>query len=300
MARIAVVVPVYNVENYLERCINSILNQSFQDFKLILINDGSTDNSLKICELYQKSYNNIELIDQENMGLSVARNRGIERSSEKYIIFIDSDDYIHREMFKMLYENLIENQADISVGNHKKIYNDQKLSYRKADNIVRILSNIEAVERIVNKNDANMIIACGKLYKRSLFKDIRYPKDKYHEDEFVTYKLLYKSNKVVTSSAQLYYYTQRDKSITGDRYSLKRLEKLEALKEAIEFFNSQGDIYLEIGAKYRYLLNIQIAYYRIKFELSDEKQALRDLKSQYNLEYKKIKEHSEEISIIKK
>lgn len=300
MARVAVIVPVYNVENHIEACIESILNQSFDDFKLILINDGSTDLSGEICEEYKKSYERIELIHQENMGLSVARNTGLENSTERYVTFVDSDDYIHEDMLKILLDNLIENSADISVADFEKVYKGLRHKYEEKKNVIRVLSNYQAVEKIVEKNDTNMIIACGKIYRRSLFQGIRYPRGKYHEDEFVTYKLLYKAESIVTTTAKLYYYTQRDESITGDKYSLKRLEKLEGLREAVDFFRDKGEYDLELEAKYRYLFNIQIAYYRIKFELKSEKQVLKSLKRDYNNSYKSIKKNMNEFSLKKR
>ena len=295
-----VIVPVYNVENYLERCIDSILNQSFGEFKLILVNDGSTDRSGEICETYKEADPRIQVINQENMGLSAARNRGLSASDKRHVSFVDSDDYIHRDMLKILYENLIENDADISVCDFKKVYEGQMLDYKQQDNNIRVLTNIEAVEKIVIKNNTNMIIACGKLYKRDLFKDISYPKGKYHEDEFVTYKLLYRSEKIVTTTAKLYYYTQRDQSITGNKYSLKRLEKLEGLKEAVDFFKEKEETELELAARYRYLFNIQIAYYRLRFELKSETSYRKELKELYGESYVSIVKDFDELPVKKR
>lgn len=300
MARIVVIIPVYNVENYLERCIDSVLNQSFDDFRLILVNDGSTDTSGQICETYRQADERIELINQENMGLSMARNNGLEASSEKYVMFLDSDDYIHRDMLDILYKNLIENGADISVCDHKKVYEGQRLEYKDQENNLRVLSNIEAVEKIVKRNDENMIVAWGKLYNRELFKGISYPEGKYHEDEFVTYRLFYRAKKIILTSAQLHYYIQRDASITGDKYSLKRLEKLEGLKEAIGFFNHHKEEDLELAARYRYLFNIQIAYYRLKFELSSEVSTMVNLKTEYNNEFASIVRDLKKLTLMKR
>lgn len=300
MARIAVIVPVYNVENYIERCIDSILNQSFDDFKLILVNDGSTDRSYEICKEYAISDRRIKLINQENMGLSMARNNALEYSSERYLTFIDSDDYIHRDFLKILLENLIDNSADISVADHQKVYQSERTEHEEKENTIRVLSNIQAVEQVVKDNDENMIVAWGKLYKRELFEDIRYPRGKYHEDEFVTYKLYYKAETIVKTKAKLHYYTQRDESITGDKYSLKRLEKLEGLREAVEFFREKGEEDLALSANYRYLFNIQIAYYRVKFELGSNKPVMNNLKQDYDTNYRGINKDMKEYSLKEK
>lgn len=299
MHKLVVIVPVYNVRDYLKRCIESVLNQSFKDFKLLLVDDGSTDTSGDLCDEYALRDGRIEVIHQENMGLSEARNRGINASSEKYIMFLDSDDFIHKDTLKLLYENLKAQGADISVVGHRKIYKNEEIKKERLENNISVLDNKSAVELIVEKSNSNMIVAWGKLYDRSLFKNIRYPKEKYHEDEFVTYKILYKARRVVVSDAKVYYYLQRDNSITGDRYSLKRLEKLEGLRDAISFFENLCEYKLASYALYRYLLNLQIAYYRVKFELKEESRVLYDLKRDYDkfyIEFRKIKD----FSIIKK
>lgn len=300
MAKLAVIVPVYNVEAYLKKCIESIIGQSFKDFRLILINDGSTDDSGDICDFYEKQDPRITVIHQANQGLSMARNKGIEESTEDYISFIDSDDAIHKDMLKILYNNLIENQGDVSICGYKPVYEGQVLEDQAQVNNVSLLNNIAAVNRIVEENDTMMIIAWGKIYKTSLFKNIRYPKGKYHEDEFVTYRVLYDAKRVVVTDAKLYYYTQRKESITGDRYSLKRLEKLEGLEEAIYFFKKRNETDLGRKAEIRYLLNIQIAYYRVKYEMSHQPIVLEKLKREYDQGYKELIEDKKNIPIIAK
>lgn len=297
MSLISVIVPVYNVENYLEQCIESILNQSFVNFELILINDGSTDASGEICECYAREEGRITLIHQENKGLSMARNKGIEVAMGEYLTFIDSDDSIHQEYLEILYRNLKKYQADVSIVNHQAVQEEEVQLETRIENHITVLDNLTAVNEIVEKSDTNMIIAWGKLYKKSLFKSIRYPAGKYHEDEFVTYKLLYKSKKIIVSDAPLYYYTQRKDSITGYPYSLKRLEKLEALKEAIDFFENHQEKELAIKARARYLLNSQIAYYRVKHELVDENQVLEELKEEYDAQYSIFLKTSEKLSV---
>lgn len=297
MKEISVIVPVYNVENYLDQCIQSILNQSFPKFELILINDGSTDRSGEICERYAKKDDRITLIHQENKGLSMARNKGLKVATGEYITFVDSDDSIHSALLNTLYSNLMEHQADISIVNYQSVVKNAVPENIRVKNNVKVLDNITAVNKVVGKNETNMIIAMGKLYKSNLFDGIQYPQGKYHEDEFVTYRLLYQAKKVVISGAKLYYYIQRKDSITGNSYSLKRLEKLEGLNEAIDFFEEKNEKELKIKAKIRYLLNIQIAYYRVKYELVDEIQILKTLKKEYDFQYQTLKNTGERLSL---
>jgi glycosyltransferase involved in cell wall biosynthesis len=285
MSEISIIVPVYNVEKYLNKCISSILEQSFTDYELILVDDGSKDNSGRICDEYKDRDFRIKVIHQENSGLSASRNAGIEISQGKYITFIDSDDFIHPNMLEILYNNILENKADTSICDYHLVYEDKDISNEFGDNNITLYTNIEGVEKIVGQSKASMIVAWGKLYKRILFNEIRYPALKYHEDEFVTYKLLYKSTKIVVTDAKLYYYLQRSNSITGSTYNIKRLEKLEALEEAIMFFKNENNKTLTSLAELRYLLNIQIAYYRVKYEMDHNREIMGKLKMQYNQKF---------------
>lgn len=301
MSEISIVIPVYNVERYLNKCISSILDQSFTDFELILVDDGSKDNSGRICDEYKEKDSRIKVIHQENAGLSAARNMGIELSEGKYLTFIDSDDFIHPNMIEALYNNILENKADISICDYHLVYEDKDVIKEFGVNNITLYTNIEAVKEIVEKSKASMIVACSKLYRRRLFLNIRYPTHKYHEDEFVTYKLLYESTKIVATDAKLYYYLQRPNSITGSTYSLKRLEKLEALEEAIKFFESKNNKELTYLAEFRYLLNIQIAYYRVRYEINNNKEIIYNLKTQYDKKFNEILDGNiKNIAIIKR
>ncbi|MEK6266349.1 MAG: glycosyltransferase [Clostridium sp.] len=288
MSEISIIVPVYNVEKYLNKCISSILEQSFTDFELILVDDGSKDNSGRMCDGYKDEDSRIRVIHKENAGLSAARNIGIETSEGKYLTFIDSDDFIHPNMLEILYNNILENKADISVCDHYLVYEGKEVAKELGDNNITLYTNIEGVKKIVEKSKASMIVAWGKLYRRSLFCDIRYPSLKYHEDEFVTYKLMYKSTKIVVTDAKLYYYLQRSNGITGTTYSIKRLEKLEALEQAIMFFKNENNKTLTYLAEFRYLLNIQIAYYRVKYDMGYDKGIMDKLKIQYNQKFREF------------
>ena len=301
MCEVSIIVPVYNVEKYLNKCISSILEQSFTDFELILVDDGSKDNSGRICDEYKDRDSRIKVMHQGNGGLSAARNIGIELSEGRYVTFIDSDDFIHPNMLETLYNNILESEAEISICDYHLVYEGKEISPKVGDNNTRLYTNIEGVKRIVEKSEASMIIACSKLYRRSLFCDIRFPAGKCHEDEFVTYKLFYKSSKIVVTEAKLYYYLKRSNSITGSTYSIKRLEKLEALEEAIMFFKNENNKELTNLAEFRYLLNIQIAFYRVKYEMNHNKGIMDKLKIQYNQKFNEFEEgNMKSISIIKR
>ena len=235
---ISVVVPIYNVEEYLSRCIESIINQSYVNLEIILINDGSTDSSLSICKKYLKKDNRIVLIDKKNGGLSDARNAGIKKSSGKYLFFIDSDDYIHKNCIELAYKLLSENNADISVLSYKNVYGTSTIDDDLISNLsVNVYGKNEALENLLYQKGCTTS-AWGKLYKKELFSDIEYPVGKVHEDLPVTYKLFYLSNKVVISDAKMYYYLIRNTSITGSKYNIKRAISLDFAADETHFIKN--------------------------------------------------------------
>ncbi len=287
---ISVVVPVYNVENYIERCLDSILNQTYRDLEIILVDDGSTDNSGRICDEYEKSDSRIKVIHRENGGLSAARNTGIKASCGEYLIFIDSDDYIHPKMLEILAGNLINNQSDIAICGFKKIYDDEVTEYEeKPGTTISIYSGREACLNMYDDRLAVMtVVAWNKLYKRSLFENIFYPEGKIHEDEFTTYKLLYNSGRVVYFDGELYYYVQRKGSITNDEvYSVAHLSILEMNDERIEFFISKDDKKLANLAVHRATMSSRALYLKYSSAGDSDSAAkaydyCKNLKTKYN------------------
>ena len=210
MSEISIIVLVYNVEQYLENCIESILNQTFKDFELILVDDGSTDNSGKICDIYEKKDTRIKVIHKNNGGLSSARNTGLDIACGKYIGFVDSDDSIHPKMYEVLY-NLIKNhKSDISCCNYKRTYDISCKEHEELNlNEVIEMSNIEAIEKLYDKEiGVRLVIACNKLYCKSLFDKIHYKVGRLHEDEFMAHRILYNSKKITYVDNELYYYLQ--------------------------------------------------------------------------------------------
>ncbi len=223
---ISIIVPVYNVEKHLKKCIDSILNQTFQDFELILVDDGSNDNSLAICEENALKDNRIKIIHKENGGLSSARNCGIEASSGEYLGFVDADDYISYNMYEFLYRNLTENNADIAVCGLYNCYKNKKIpQYNKEE--FYLMNNVEALKTALEGVKFSMH-ACNKLYKRCLFEKNIFPVNKLSEDAFVIPKILFESKRVVVNTVPMYYYIHRQNSITTSEYKKQDLDVLEA------------------------------------------------------------------------
>ena len=234
MAIISVIVPVYKVEKYLHRCVDSILGQLFTDFELILVDDGSPDYCGKICDEYALIDRRIHVIHKENGGLSDARNVGIdwvfEHSNSEWLTFIDSDDWIHPEYLSFLYRAVNDNEESLSVCPYKRI--ETFFPYEKATySAIKVNTQDIFVEKRVN-----MIIACGKLYKKHDFESIRFPVGRLHEDEFTTYKLLFMHEHIVFVDNELYYYYINEKSIIQSTWNIKRLDSLNAFKQQMKFF----------------------------------------------------------------
>lgn len=239
---ISIIIPVYNVELYLKDCLDSVLNQSFKDFEIILINDGSTDNSLSICEGFENSFPNIRVVNQPNKGLSAARNKGIEKAIGKYIAFIDSDDLIHCDFLKILLDNI--GDADMSICRVQEFQNGEHIDLTKNINpTVVAYSGMEMNEYLYHHTlAATTIIAPNKLYKKSLWDNYRFPINRLHEDCAIIYKIIDKAAQVKLIDAELYYYRKRENSITSIRSFKSLKDEYNAASEQIAFFEQKKQL----------------------------------------------------------
>lgn len=237
MAEVSIIVPVYQVEKYIRQCVDSILAQTFTDFELILVDDGSRDKSGKICDEYAGMDERVKVIHKENGGLSDARNKGMDRASGNYFMFVDSDDYIAPTMIECLYESIVNENADIAVCNYLYYFeNDRSKNF--ATNIKsEVLSGAEIFYKRKNERNYGIwTVAWNKLYKSEVFGNIRFRFGKYHEDEFWANDIYQMDIKVVTIPECLYYYRQRDNSIMGKKSIKRNLDILEAFQERINIY----------------------------------------------------------------
>lgn len=237
---ISVIVPVYNVSSYLARCLNSIVSQTFTEYDVILIDDGSNDGSDKLCEQYAAQYANIHVIHQKNRGLSAARNAGIEwahtHSDSQYITFIDSDDWVHPQYLERLYSAIQTEKYGVAVGSFVKTSEEIEFSVEKASEIC-VVSPLEFYcDHVVN-----FIVAWGKLYRKSDFAALRFPEGKVHEDEFATWKVLFKYDRIAVIDTPLYAYFQREDSIVNSTWKQERLVCLDAMEEQRAWIDQNGD-----------------------------------------------------------
>ena len=266
MPRISVIVPVYDVEKYLKRCVDSVLNQTFTDFELILVDDGSPDNSGKMCDEYALKDSRVRVIHKENGGLSDARNKGIEwafaNSDSEWLVFVDSDDWIHKNCLETYYN--LTKTTDLQIFMSEIFMTSGDVS---EEDIKGDIFSIERVEDAFRNGKLDPPSVCGRFYKKELFKDIRFPYGKLFEDRFTSYKLLFQFEKVGVVNFPLYYYYMNEESITHARWNPKMLDNLEACENQLAFFKSKNN-----DVMYDYITNDYISQciYNIK-SIGDEK-----------------------------
>ena len=239
MPQISVIVPVYKVEPYLRRCVDSILAQTFKDFELILVDDGSPDNCPDICDEYAQKDERVKVIHKENGGLSSARNAGIDwafSNSSEWITFIDSDDWVHSRYLELLHNAVIRHRAMIAMSILYETSEYYSFPVSDANSIL-----INSSQAYIQNNDRLYAYVTGKLFAKTLFENIRFTENRLWEDLFTTYRLLYSTSTIVFVDSKIYYYFQRNNSIVKSNWSPKRLDIHKALKEQYKFFKKKND-----------------------------------------------------------
>ena len=263
--KITVIVPVYNVEHYLDKCLDSLINQTYKNLEIIVINDGSTDNSGAICQEYARKDNRIIYIEKENSGLSDARNVGLDKMTGSYVTFVDSDDWVELDYVEVLYNKIIEYEVDISVGNYYSYNEDEKLFYfhMSADSYYeKVYDNVSIFENLYESKEMKnfaLISACGKLYKAKLFDYIRFDKGKLGEDGYFNQKIYLLVEKIVYINQGLYAYRQRNGSITKTWTEKWMHALVDAMSERITLLANMGYPLEKHLAVYRQMLEVSLA-----------------------------------------
>lgn len=209
---ISVIVPIYNTEKYLDACIQSLVNQSYPNLEIILVDDGSTDKSGQICDSWAIRDIRIKVVHQSNRGLSDARNHGVSVSCGRYISFVDSDDWLDKDFYQVLLAELLENDADIAASGVKRIYQNGEQAYPGSTQ--KIYTPDEAMETVIT-GTVFTVMVCNKLFKREFVIYNLFPTGRFHEDDFVMYKIITSCNKLVFLSDVFYYYRQRKHGTIG-------------------------------------------------------------------------------------
>ncbi|MBF0716089.1 SP_1767 family glycosyltransferase [Gemelliphila palaticanis] len=228
---ISIIIPVYNAEKYLVECLESVKNQTYKNLEVLLINDGSTDNSEQICRQFVEKDNRFKVFGGANKGAAYSRNKGIELSSGELIYFLDSDDFIDKNCIKVLYNQHIIHNADTVSANYLKyieMYGTYEYYVLDKDFKIEEVTPYDAVVRqsAWHHNVSNYIITNNKLYKKELFKDILFPESRIFEDDVITHKLLMKSKKIISVNSNYYFYRIRKNSVMTSNFSLKRVDDL--------------------------------------------------------------------------
>lgn len=232
--KVSVVVPVYKVESYIHKCVDTILNQDFSEFELVLVDDGSPDSCGEICDKYAECRQNVKVVHQDNQGLSAARNNGVAVSSGDYILFVDSDDYISSDCVSFLYSLASKYAADVTIAKMLKVWND--------DGVVDTTHNID--ELIMDPGEALKEMCYtykfggfspNKLYRRHLVEKYPYPVGRLYEDIATTYKIMGDAEKIVFGSKYTYFYRQSGTSIMRNKFNPKQLDGLEFVKEQLKY-----------------------------------------------------------------
>lgn len=288
MDLISIIVPVYNAESYLDRCISSICNQTYPNIEIILIDDGSKDQSLEICKRWQLKDKRVIVIHQDNQGVSASRNKGILNSKGKYILQVDSDDYISNSMIQKMYELLKKDSSDMVICDFEKgtlegfDFKNTSLSNNE------ILNSYDVLKRMYtgDHNKLRYVVPWAKLYKRELFEHLSYPNGKIFEDIYLTHHIMNKCKKISILNENLTYYYQAPNSIMNRSYHVGKLDYLEALEDRIQFFHDKNYDDLESIAYDEYLHSLIWEYSRVRDILNDQK-LQKHIHSKFKEYYKK-------------
>lgn len=280
---VSIIVPVYNLEKYIGRCIASVINQTYLKIEIIIIDDGSTDKTGEICEKYARERDNIKLIHKKNEGVSKARNIGIEFAKGEYITFLDGDDYLENDAIENMLKITKKENSDITICNVRDINeNGQVLGQKPILKENFLMTKVEALEELMNEIYFNSV-CWAKIYKKELFNNIKFnEKTTIGEDLEVLYKIFYKCNKIVYTSKIGYVWLDRNDSVTKQEYNEEWKKEIKINKEIIDFINEKK-LGIQSSAIKRYVeLNIKCMYKVLK--TTKNKKDIQELKqniSQY-------------------
>ncbi len=276
---ISVIVPVYNVEKYIIRCIDSIINQTYRNLEIILIDDGSPDNCPQICDHYVELDNRVKVIHKKNGGLSSARNAGLDIIKGQYVTFVDSDDFLSYEYITKLYSLCKNNDCQIAQCSFEK-GSESEFSITN-----EVIKNTKYNYVEIFSQRSYKVTVWAKLYDSSLFLDVRFPIGKINEDEFVTYKVIYKADNIMLTDEILYYYYQSPDSIMRNNNEYIKLDFLDAYNERIQYFREEKSVQLvEISIK-ELCIQLMLCYIKckgMKINTNNSSELLKKYKHYYS------------------
>ena len=274
---ISVIVPVYNVEKYLRRCVDSIMNQKYNNLEIILIDDGSTDKSGQICDEYECKDNRIKVFHKKNGGISSARNLGLKNYNGEYVVFVDSDDFLHVEHISYMYDLSCEYNADIVQTEFEIVKSDKPPKQMKDRDCIKILNGNEWVKGFLVHSTV-----WGKLYKKKCVDDVFFPIGKINEDDGTYYRFIYNSNRICVSRKKLYYYYMSPNSIM--RNDKINMDFIDIYEERVRFFKEKNDKYL-LGKSYARYAVVLILKYAKFINIDNCEETISLIMDKYDLVY---------------
>lgn len=249
-ALISVIIPVYNVEKYLNRCVESVIKQTYDNMEIVLVDDGSPDKCSVLCDAWAKKDERITVIHKENGGLSSARNAGLEIINGQYIMFVDSDDWLELDAIEYLYNLINKYDADFSMAEMQRVSNKTK-SKKVSNERISLLSNIEFINKFYKiGTQENVQYACAKLYKRDIFEKIRFPIGLTAEDIPTTFQVALKANRIACSNRVIYNYFINDQSITGTIFGEKTFDLIKVWDLVCKYAEVYGNDYITYYARF--------------------------------------------------
>jgi len=287
---ISIIVPAYNVEKLVERCLFSLCSQSYSNIEIIVVNDGSTDNTEQVCQDYAQKDSRIVVVSQGNGGLSAARNKGIQTARGNYYIFVDSDDFINCNTVSILYKDLIKYNADIAMCDFKEVYEGEyNFEYLMHGNPtadeINVYESSEVMELLWTKGQQT-VIACNKLFRKEVFRELHFPVGLLHEDEHLIHHLLDRCKSLVYDNRQLYYYLQRKEGSLTSVIGWKNIHcSALAFIDRICFFEKKQDkhhLYKSLERLTKYI----VWKYKL-LEVAEQKRELLAMFRKYIFLYKK-------------
>lgn len=277
MPKISVIVPVYQVEQYLDRCIDSIRQQTFRDFECILVDDGSTDGSGQICDKCARQEPNFSVIHKANGGLSSARNAALDVARGEYLCFLDSDDVLHPRALELLLSAIVDSKADLVSAPLREFSTEQADLPTLEQMPVSILGREDFIDHLLPHNFGRICVtACGKLYRREIFRHIRYPEGKIYEDLHVYLDILLQCSQIAVLDEPLYYYYTNPESITRSNYlAHDRFGEFQVRERYIDFFRQRGLQEQMLLAQNDYLTFFLQNFFAVSLKYPQRKKALK-------------------------
>lgn len=276
---VSIIVPVYNVEKYLEKCLDSLIKQTYRNLQIILVDDGSGDSSGTICDRYAGQDNRIQVIHKKQSGVSAARNTGLEAATGSYLCFADSDDWIDENMIEIMYENMIKEKAQISVIGYDMVWEDGRSQKKSDENACYVWNQREAIAQWMTQKIFKGFM-CDKMFAREIFAGIRFPEDRsYMEDVAIGLDLFARADKVVYSGKIGYHYLQRQGSATNSGFQERELLGIAEAEKMIRFSKEHQGLY-DREAYSRLLINVYTILERIVLTGSKkDKERIPELKN---------------------